>query len=68
MKKWLKRNGKWIIVGLGILFIANGIYGIIIADAAWQVMLYVIAITIWVPLLLMESGVFEKLFRWWEKD
>ena len=68
MKRWLKKYGKWLIVGLGILFIANSAYGIITVTEEWKVVLHISLLVIWVVITLFASGAFEKLVRWWEKD
>ena len=68
MKTWLKRNGKRIIIGLGTLAIANGIYGIINTSTAWIIISHSIAITLWVFLILLLLGILHRIYRWWEKD
>ena len=68
MKRWLKKHGKWVVVGLGVLFIANGSYGIFTATEEWKVVLNVCVIAIWVLISLLASGAFEKFFEWWKKD
>ena len=61
MKRWLKKYGKWLIVGLGILFIANSAYGIITVTEGWKVVFHTSLLVIWVVITLFA-------FRWWEKD
>ena len=68
MKRWLKKHGKWIIVGLGVLFIANGGWAIFTTTEEWKVTLHACAIILWLAVILVISGAFEKLFKWWEKD
>ena len=68
MKKWLKKYGRWLVVGLEVLFIGNIIYVITTADAEWKVTLQACVITIWVWLMLIASGVMSKLYEWWDRD
>ena len=68
MKRWLKRHGRRVIVGLGVLAIANASWGIINADAAWKFILHSGCIALWVPLIAVHSGVLLRFYTWWEKD
>lgn len=68
MKRWLKKHGKWIVVGLGVFFIANSGYGIFTTTEEWKIIVHVVAIMLWVVILLLASGILEKLYRWWDKD
>jgi hypothetical protein len=68
MKKWLKRNGRWILTGFGVLDIAYGIFGLIITDSEWVIIVNIIGITLWVIVILTISGILEKVFIWWSKD
>lgn len=68
MKKWLKRNGKWLVIGFLILFMANASYSIVKADAAWKIWFHGTTIAVWLALLLGVLGIYEKLSKWWEKD
>ncbi len=68
MWQWLKKHGKWILIGLGILFVANAIVGIIIATEEWKVALHSVAISLWLVVILMVSGVLQKIFDWWDKS
>lgn len=68
MKRWLKKHGKWVAVGVGVLFIGNAGYGICVADAEWKVVANIFVITIWLTLILFVSGAIPKILEWWEKD
>ena len=68
MKRWLKKHGKWVVVGLGVLFIANGSWGIFTATEEWKVVFHACAITLWLVIALFASGAIEKFYSWWEKD
>ncbi len=67
MKRWLKKHGKWVVVGLGTLFVANGILGIFIATEGWKVALHSVSIGLWLVIILGASGVLAKIYDWWEK-
>ena len=53
MKKWLKGNGRWIVIGLGVLFIANSSYGFAVADEDWKMMFHTVAIVIWLLVIYL---------------
>ena len=62
MKKWLKKHGKWVVVGLGVLFIANGSYGITVTSE-WKLVLHICVVIIWLSITLCASGAFESFFQ-----
>jgi len=68
MKRWLKKHGKWVIVGIGVLFISNSIYIIVIADAEWKVIANGCVVMVWVMVTLFVSGAMNKIWNWWKKD
>jgi len=68
MKKWLKKCIRWILVALGILIIANASYEITIATEDWKIITYLVIIVLWLILILVLSGILNKLYQWWEKD
>ena len=68
MKRWLKRHDRQLIVGLGVLFIACGGYGISTATEEWRIVFYAVAITLWLMIILVASGAVTKFFKWWERD
>jgi len=68
MKKWLKKYGRWVIVGVGVGFVATSTWWIFTATEEWKIILYTIGATLWLVIILIYSGVIEKLYNWWEKD
>ena len=68
MKRWLKSHGRWLIVGLGVLFIGNGIYGLITTDTEWRAVVHVCVIAVWAFIIFLCLGLVEKVFNWWEKE
>ena len=67
MKRWLKKHGKWLMVGLGVLFITNSSNAIFSTSEEWKLLLHIGAITLWVILILLYSGALGKIYKWWEK-
>ena len=68
MKKWIKRNGKWLVTGLGILFITNVIVGIIVTKNEMFVIFHFINIALCLIILSIVLGTFQKVYDWWTKD
>lgn len=70
VKRWLKRNGgRFIVVLLGVLYIAWGIYVIISASSPGIVVVVNSAlIAAWVFIILLVTGVLNRLRAWWERD
>ena len=68
MKKWIKTHSKILISILGIVFIANAIYGLTICTESWQFVMHIFSIVVWPIILLWITGVFDKIFEWWDKD
>ena len=66
MNRWLKRNGKWVVVGLGVVFIFFGIVSIAATEEKWMVVLNAILIALWVALILIVSGALNRIFTWWK--
>jgi hypothetical protein len=74
VKRWLKKHSKWVITGLGVLFIANSSYGLFLAFNShgevetWKVILHGFVILTWIPITSIVSGTLDKIIGWWEKD
>ncbi len=68
MKKWLKKHSKWLVVGLGVLFISNSICGIITTDTEWKVIGHICVIVLGLVIILLVFGIIEKFAEWWDKD
>ena len=68
MKKWIKRNSKWLLTGLSMLFIANAAYGLITTRSELYFVLHFVCISIWLITLSLVLGIFNKIYDWWEKD
>lgn len=68
VKRWLKKHGKWVVVGLGVLSIANGTWGIFTATEEWKVVFHACVIILWSVIVLLASGALRKFFDWWERD
>ena len=68
MKRWLKKHGKWCLVSLGIIFIANSVLGLISSHEDWEILCYIATIIIWLVIMLLISGAMTKFFDWWEKE
>ena len=68
MNKWLKKYSKQIVIGVGILAITNGIYGIFTATKTWKFALNGFTIALWIGTLLFLSGLIERIFDWWNRE
>ena len=68
MKRWLKKHGKWLVVGIGILFIGNSIWNIYTATEEWKAFLHAGLLAIWIIITLLVSGTLCMIFRWWDKE
>ena len=61
MKKWIKAHSKILISILGIVFIANAVYGLIIATESWQFVINSITLFCWI---LYFFGLLEYLAKY----
>lgn len=68
MKSWLKRHGKVVFCAFGIVVLCWLTYCIWRATRPEVIALGAISIALWVCLLVVMSGLFNKLYDWWEKD
>lgn len=68
MKNWLRRNGKWIVVALGVLFISNSVYGLCMGNTLVERIWHSILIGGWLALTIVFSGLAMCLYQWWEKE
>ena len=74
MRRWLKKFKKygrhfWTIMGLG--FIANSIYGLVIyipQGKCCMVLWDVVLIVAWLAIISYTSGLAEQIIIWWEND
>ncbi len=68
MKKWIKRNCKWLVTGLATLFIANAIWGLLATPSEVYIIFYSVMFSIWLMILLLVLGIFRKVYDWWQKE
>lgn len=68
MKRWLKKHGRWLVVGLGALFLADSVYWTFNSSEEWKLALHGVTIFIWIMLILFWTGAISKIFDWWEKE
>jgi len=68
MKQWLKRHGKWIVVAIGVVFIANAVWSIVATEEKWLDILNTMLIAAWTFIILLASGALSQIYTWWERD
>lgn len=71
MKRWLKKHSKKLVIILGLLFIANSIWGLTMAipqDKDWAIVIHMVALMVWVITIFIVSGLAHRVFIWWNSD
>lgn len=68
MKKWIKAHSKILIILLETFFIAVAIYGLVIDTEDWKIIVHLFSLTLWILILLFYTGVFTKIYEWWNRD
>mgnify|MGYP001614488869 CR=1 FL=1 len=71
VKRWLKRHGARLVVILGLLAIANAVWGLTKAipqDREGAVIIHLFAIIVWAAVIFVSSGLANRIFTWWDKD
>lgn len=72
MKRWIKKHARILVVALGVLFIVNATLGLTInkPTGEWSslIIFHTLAIIIWVIIIIVASGLMEKIVNWWERD
>ena len=71
MKRWLKKHGRHLITVLGLVFIINSIWGLIIhipKGTGWVIILNILVLGGWLAIILFTSGLASRVDAWWDKD
>ena len=68
MKKWLKKHGKYLVVGLAILAIGIASHGLSMTTEEWKVAAYMFIIAFWVMILLLVLRIIGRIQDWWDKE
>lgn len=70
MKRWIKRHSKKLIIIFGSAVIVNSIYGIVNISPGkeWQLLVYSLAIMLWLVWIFVVTGVHNRIFAWWDRD
>ena len=71
VKRWLKKHWRPVVIGVLLLPTANAIYGIIQAVKLGNdlyLVIHTFGLVIFSFLLLIVSGVADRIHQWWERD
>lgn len=68
MKKWIKKHIKQLITIIGVLFIINAVFGLLVTKDSAIFAFHCVGIALWLIILGLIQGIFAKIYDWWQKD